>query len=265
MTNSRKRGWVRLYRQIEENPLYFLEPFTKAQAWIDMFLNANHKKGMINIRGNVVSIERGQIGWSESTMARRWMWSKNKVRRFLKLLETEQQIEQKKDRFITTIITIKNYNNFQNDTADDTAERQQTIQQTIHKQECKELNNDKNVKNVEKEYNYVAFEKATFTLWNSFCDKYPRLKKIQSITGTRRKCLKTRFSEISFKDFAAILKAAEEQPFLINGNPDSKEYKKWNVDFDWLIKNDTNYVKVLERKYKEIEVEGYKKYLKLKE
>ena len=131
MKDLKNKGWVRLHRQIENNGLWFLESFTKAQAWIDLFLNANHKDGIIQIRGNVIKIKRGQIGWSEITMVERWKWSKNKVRRFLKILETEQQIKQQKDRYITTIITILNYEKYQNDIADDTAEGQQTI----HKQE----------------------------------------------------------------------------------------------------------------------------------
>lgn len=133
MKDYQNKGWVRLHRKIEDNPLWLMEPFTKAQSWIDLFLNANYKDGQISIRGNFVLIKRGQIGWSELTMARRWRWSKNKVRRFLKWLETEQQIVQQKDRYLTTIITILNYETYQNDTADDTAERQQTI----HKQEVK--------------------------------------------------------------------------------------------------------------------------------
>lgn len=59
-------------------------------------------------------------------MAKRWKWSKNKVRRYLNWLETEQQIKQQKYRYITTITTILNYDKYQNDTADDTADGQQT-------------------------------------------------------------------------------------------------------------------------------------------
>ena len=143
MENSSK-GWVRLYRQIEENPLYFLEPFTKAQAWIDLFLNANHSDGKIGIRGNIIPIKRGQIGWSELTMADRWTWSRNKVRRFLKYLETEQQIIQQKTA-ITSVITITNYERFQSDdTTDDTTERQQKDNRRYTNK------NDKNDKNVKK-------------------------------------------------------------------------------------------------------------------
>ena len=98
---------------------------------------------------------------------------------------------------------------------------------------------------------YCGFEETTLNLWNSFCDKYPTLPKIKEITDTRRKHLKERFSKDSFKDFQAILGAAEQQPFLIKGNPNSKDHKDWKISFDWLIGNDTNYIKVLEFKYKE--------------
>src|SRR3990167_1196211 len=143
MKNLNKKGWVRLHRQIEESGLYFLEPFTKAQAWIDMFLNANHKDGIFSVRGNIVRLKRGQLGWSELTMCSRFGWSKNKLRRFLKLLEVEQQIEQQKT-FITTIITIKNYDKFQqDDTADDTAKGQQKDSRRYTNKNDKNDKNDK--------------------------------------------------------------------------------------------------------------------------
>jgi len=112
---------------------------------MDLVTFANHKNGSVWIRGNEVMVRRGQIAWSEVTMAARWTWSRNKVRRFLKWLETEQQIEQQKDRYITSITTILNYDIYQSDTADDTAERQQKdSRRYINK-------NVKNVKNVKKE------------------------------------------------------------------------------------------------------------------
>ena len=145
MRDLKKLGWVRLHRKIENNFLWFLEPFTKAQAWIDLFLNANHQDSKIDVRGNIIEIKKGQIGWSELTMCKRWKWSKGKVRRFLKLLETEQQIIQQKDRYITTIITIINYDDYQKDI--------KTVQQTVQQKDSRQYidNNDKNEKNVKKE------------------------------------------------------------------------------------------------------------------
>jgi hypothetical protein len=115
------KGWITLHRQIENNPLWLSEPFTKAQAWVDLILNANHADGHFFVRGIKVDVKRGQLGWSEITMAKRWRWSREKVRRFLLYLEDECQTRQQKIDKITTITTIINYSKYQ----DKTTERQQ--------------------------------------------------------------------------------------------------------------------------------------------
>lgn len=98
---------------------------------------------------------------------------------------------------------------------------------------------------------YVDWEQSTSNLWNSFCDKYPTLTKIKEISDDRRKNLKKRFTRESFRQFDKILVAIEEQPFLFKGNPNNEKHKDWRISFDWLIANDTNYLKVLEGKYKD--------------
>lgn len=193
MTDSKNRGWVRLHRKIDENQLWFLEPFTKAQAWIDLFLNANHKDDILNIRGNIISVKRGQIAWSELTMAKRWKWSKNKVRRFLKLLETIQQIEQQKDRYITTIITILNYEEHQTDTTDDTAERQQKDSRRYIN---KNVNNVKNVNNKIASTNRRSGKVFSKEDYNEIIESYKTLKGI-NLSGTEylpiQQAIKTMF------------------------------------------------------------------------
>jgi hypothetical protein len=139
-------GWIKLHRQICNSEEWFLEPFTKAQAWIDLILNANHKKGFFEVRGNVVTIKRGQIGWSEITMAKRWTWSRTKVRRYLKWLKTIQRIEQQNIQYITSIITIIHYEKYQIDTADDTADDTAEKQQKNSRRYTNK--NDKNEKNI---------------------------------------------------------------------------------------------------------------------
>ncbi|NTU49546.1 MAG: hypothetical protein HGA87_01385 [Desulfobulbaceae bacterium] len=121
--------WIKLHRSLNDNPLWLLEPFTKAQAWVDLCLNANWKNGSFSVRGNIVDVGRGQIGWSELTMADRWKWSRDKVRRFLSYLERSGNIRQQKTH-ITSIITICNYSVYQGDdatdkTTDKTTEKQQ--------------------------------------------------------------------------------------------------------------------------------------------
>lgn len=132
-------GWIKLHRKIQDHPLYYAEPLTKMGAWIDMLLLANHAPKTIYVRGNEVVINRGQFAYSEMTLSAKWGWSRNKLRRFLNRLETIQQIEQQKNS-ILSLYTVINYDEYQgdgteNDTTDDTTERQQ---KNINK-------NDKNI------------------------------------------------------------------------------------------------------------------------
>lgn len=125
--------WIKLHRSLNDNPLWLLEPFTKAQAWVDLCLNANWKKGSFSVRGNIVDIERGQLGWSELTMAGRWKWSREKVRRYLSYLEKSGNIRQQKTH-ITSIVTICNYETYQgDDTTDKTTDK--TTDETTEKQQ----------------------------------------------------------------------------------------------------------------------------------
>ena len=92
---------------------------------------------------------------------------------------------------------------------------------------------------------YSQFEKLTLTSWNSLCSQYPTLKAVRNISAERRGHLKKRFANKDFKDnWQVILDAIPKYSFLLGEND-----RKWSIDFDWLIKNDTNYVKVLEGKY----------------
>ncbi len=139
-------GWIMLHRVIEDWKFYFDEPFTKASAWIDLILLANHKEGSFSLRGNLVIVKRGEVAWAEESLAKRWKWSKGKVRRYLIMLKMEQQIEQQKS-FILNKIIILNYDRYQqNDTADSTADGQQTVQQTDTNNKNNKNKNEKNDK-----------------------------------------------------------------------------------------------------------------------
>ena len=109
-----ERGYIKLYRCILDNPLWKFDQVTKLQAWLDLLLNTNWKPGKLVINSCIINIDRGQIGWSEVTMSKRWSWSRNKVRRFLRMLEDEGNIVQQKNNK-TTIITICEYDSYATD------------------------------------------------------------------------------------------------------------------------------------------------------
>lgn len=72
-------SWVKLYRGITSNDLWFSEPFTKAQAWVDLILLASRD---------------GTITTTYAWLTERWKWSsKSKTYAFLHFLESEGMIE----------------------------------------------------------------------------------------------------------------------------------------------------------------------------
>ena len=151
------KGWIRLHRQLEDNPLWLAEPFTKGQAWVDLILLANHQKGEIWVRGNCIKLERGQVGRSEETLAQRWKWSRGKVRNFIKTLEKRQQIEQQKSK-VLSVLTVINYDQYQaNKPSNSTTERHQNDDRKTserHQNDTNKKNNNlimekcKNEKNI---------------------------------------------------------------------------------------------------------------------
>ena len=140
-TTTPNNGWIKLHRKIFDNPMYFSEPFTRMQAWIDLLLLANHSGQYFYVRGNRIDVKRGEVAHSMQSLAQRWKWSRGKVLRYISQLENSQMIVQQKNHVITKL-SITNYNTYQSDgTTDSTTDGQQTVQQTDTNK------NDKNDKN----------------------------------------------------------------------------------------------------------------------
>lgn len=78
--------------------------------------------------------------------------------------------------------------------------------------------------------------------WNLFAASY-KLSKVESISDSRRKKFKTRIGESSF-DFLKILEKIKTSSHLKGNNTAT-----WKVTFDWILENDSNYVKILEDNY----------------
>lgn len=149
-------GWIKLHRKITDNEFYFSEPFTRAQAWIDMLILANHKDGILFKRGIKVEIKRGQIGYNFKNLGKRWSWSRGKIDRFMDTLESSNQIVTQKTN-VTTLISILNYEEYQGDgKANDKpiskpkgkANGHQTVSQTEPNKNVNNNNNENNDKNL---------------------------------------------------------------------------------------------------------------------
>jgi len=82
-------------------------------------------------------------------------------------------------------------------------------------------------------------------LWNEMATKN-NLAKIRILTNKRKTQLNTRLEESEdFKSlFVEALLNIPKAPFLLG-----ESQQGWRIDFDWLIQNDTNLLKVVEGKY----------------
>lgn len=102
-----------LHRQITECWVWDDdEPYTKGQAWIYLLLCANHSDAKIYLDGKLEIVKRGQYVTSIRKLAEKFSWSRDKVSKFLKLLEQDNMIIQNSDTK-KTLLTIVNYGKYQ--------------------------------------------------------------------------------------------------------------------------------------------------------
>ena len=133
-----KEGYIKLYRSIEDNPLWTQEPFTKAQAWLDILLLTNINPGILQTKnGEMHKIERGECAWSMKRLAARWRWSEGKVKRFFCFLNDEKMIVQK-DIAKLTIIKVLNFDKYQKQRTNDSSNSSINGAQTAPIEERKE-------------------------------------------------------------------------------------------------------------------------------
>lgn len=147
-------GYIKLYRKIQESFLWDKSEVSKLQAWIDLIMMASYKDRTIMIRDHKINIKRGQLVFSQRTLSERWGWSRNKVERFLKVLEEENVIKPE-NIYVTTLITIFNYDKYQcNESTYEASEKPATEPDTGHLQDQQQghpWSTNKELKNIKKE------------------------------------------------------------------------------------------------------------------
>lgn len=94
---------------------------------------------------------------------------------------------------------------------------------------------------------FITTQKPNFPepyadLWNLSLSRH-KIAQVSSLSGGRLKKFSTRLKETEF-DFIAILTEINKSDYLKGQKID------WKIDWDWLFENDTNYLKVIEGKYR---------------
>ena len=146
-------GWIKLHRKVLDCWIWNEKPYDKARAWVDLLLLAMHRDKKLLIDNDLVVVERGSFMTSILKLATRWGWSRNKVKRFLELLEDEQMLNTKRTPK-GTLVTIVKYEDYQVCDATDEPTLEPTNEPTgepthepTHEPQKKNIKNDKNINN----------------------------------------------------------------------------------------------------------------------
>ena len=268
-------GWIKVYRQMVEDGVYFSEKFTRFQAWLDLLLLAEYKPRTLYIRGNKIELKRGQLAVSIRTLSNRWQWGVNKVQSFLTDTQNAGKIDIQNNN-IVNIITVCKYDIYQQtDTQIDTQIDTQTDTQ-IDTQTDTQIDTQKSVtiltynklqapKNIKKIKNNII-ESSLHSDSKSkikISDSRPMSEVVKSLVGyfnlkmdakeiprihklgeRRRQFLEARLKEYGEVEVRRAIDNAAESVFLNGGN-----HRGFIASFEWIFRPN-NFPKVLEGNYK---------------
>ena len=157
--SNKKLVFVPVYRSLQEHWVWSNdEPFSKGQAWVDLLLSVNHEEKKLLIGGRVVVIKPGQRWTSYRTLAKQWGWSKDRVKRYIKLLKSDGMIltDETPNGTLLTLINWEDFNSGRDTKRDTDKDTNKDTPKDTDKDTGKDetimnnnVNNDKQVKNKE--------------------------------------------------------------------------------------------------------------------
>ena len=101
---DKSKWFVRMPFELFESSFWLMKPFSKKEAYVDLFKLANASvKSMYDTRGILVTLEEGEVGTSLILLAERWGWDRKTVKRFLVSLEKMGYVDCKFDNVGTKI------------------------------------------------------------------------------------------------------------------------------------------------------------------
>lgn len=243
------QGWVKLHRRIQDHWLWgYDKVFSRAQAWIDLLLMANHEPRKIGLQNEIVTVGTGEHITSERKLAERWGWSRKKVRNFLKLLSKDGMIEYSSEHGKRTRVKITNYEDYQNgnrDTAHHDSENAESGNQSGTSEEPPKHhsgttgeplgNTNKNEKN-EKNEKKKPYDEEVDEVWEFYRETFEDLYKPRVLNETRKSKIRARLREFSVDEIKLAIKAIRRSGWHTGDNPKQKFY----ATPEFVFRNDEN-------------------------
>ena len=240
MNLSDKSGWIKLHRKVLDCWIWQEKPYDKARAWVDLLLLAMHRDKKLLIDNEMLVVERGSFMTSILKLSDRWGWSRNKVKRFLELLEDEQMLNTKRTPK-GTLVTIVKYEDYQVCDITDEPTLEPTLEPTNEptdepqNKNIKNIKNDKNINN-----NICAFSDQMHDDLESFFESIWQLYPIKKGKGAVSKAKKQVLQRIGYDE---IKRCVERYVSEMTENKTDKQYWKHGSTFfnsgyvDYLDKN----------------------------
>lgn len=203
-----------------------------------------------------MAIERGQFVTSLASLSADLNLSQRQTRTCLERITNDKLADiQTTNKW--TKITICNYDSYQLNAlterqANDKQRIKQATRQMSNKRQQEEEQEEqeehrKSIADAIPESDGITPRKVV-ELWNQICS---RCSKVVGLSETRAEKVRCRLDQMSGDKEATIrnlFAKINASDFLCLGSG-SGEHKNWRVTFDWVFKNDTNWLKVLEGKF----------------
>ena len=208
-------GWIAIHRKIWDNPRSNDPDWMS--VWIYILTQATHDPLESTFKGKNIMLQPGQFRTGRKKIARDTGVEESKVNRLLKRYESEQQIEQQKSNK-GTIITIKNWNDYQHNEHQD--KQQMNIKRTSTEHQMNTIQEGENERIKERDsVPRKHIDNATNRMSKSEVDD--EFDRFWAEYPNKKAKLKARAK------FRAALNASEDTPTPETLITAAKQYAKW--------------------------------------
>lgn len=238
-----KQGYIKLYRQITDTPVW--ADSDKLKLWLMCLMKATHDEKTQVVGNQIIELKAGQFITGRSALSDEFNRDVKKDRRvdgltlfrWLSLFEKMEMLNIKKTNKYS-LVTVLNWDKYQGQRTSN--EQQLNNKRTSNEQQLNTNKNDKNVKNVKNEKKEDICYQQIADMYNNTCVSFPRLTKL---SDARKKAIKARLKTYTADDLQKAFFLAEQSDFLKGANN-----RNWSATFDWMLK-DTNLAKILDGNY----------------